>query len=107
MMNALMQMIPPISYDTRLSNFILTTLLMISAHMLEFGIAHYAMRRYKTLSGQDLASHGIVHANAEKGLTQLAKIEFMVVKHIHLRFEMVMRFLSPVVYAIAAGVILH
>jgi len=101
MMNALASMIPPISYATRLSNFILITLLMISAHMLEFGIAHYAMRRYKALLETVNKWEQMSQDNAA-GLPCRVKMEFMVVNRMHLSFEILMRVLSPVIYTIAA-----
>jgi len=111
MMNSLASMIPPISYDTRLSRILLTTLLMISAHMLEFGIAHYAMRRYKALAEkvekwEQMSLDEATNEVPQGGPTRLVKIEFLVVKRIHLSFELMMRILSPVAYAIAVGVIL-
>merc|ERR1712113_1323125 len=48
--SALSASLPPIGYSTRLGDFMSATLMFLTVHMLEFGIAHFAARWYAKLS---------------------------------------------------------
>jgi len=108
--SALASSIPPISYETRLASFMQLTLAMITMHMLEYGMVHYATRRYKVLSEMVKKSEQVLQDNAESdkssGPSHLMQAELVVVKYVALYFEVAVRWISPATYALVAGVLL-
>jgi len=110
-MSALSASIPPISYPTRLSNFMMMTLMIIVVHLFEYGLIHYAARRSKALGKMMERWEQVLQDNSSteksKEPSWLLKIEFRIVTCIDLYVEVATRFLSPLIYAILAAVYLQ
>jgi len=100
-MSALAASIPPISYSTRLEAFMQMTLYMIAVHMLEFGIAHFAARWHKKRSAEK------EHLAWDSKPHRCYRMFDTCVEFLHNHMEVQMRWLSPVIYAVAAAAILH
>jgi len=110
-MSALSASIPPISYSTRLADFMQLTLAMITMHMLEYGVVHFATRRHKLLSERVKKSEQVMQDNTEadrsREPSRLIQMEIAVMNCITRYLEMAARVLSPLIYAVAAAVILQ
>merc|ERR1712066_321172 len=97
--------IPPISYPTKLGRFMMLTMSILVVHMIEFGVAHFAARWHKKLSaekGEASLDGGEAGLQQSRGRRMLATICVLVDTHM----EFHVRWLSPVVYGVAVGVIL-
>eukprot|EP00933_Yihiella_yeosuensis_P014994 TRINITY_DN13201_c0_g1_i1.p1 TRINITY_DN13201_c0_g1~~TRINITY_DN13201_c0_g1_i1.p1 ORF type:complete len:443 (-),score=32.79 TRINITY_DN13201_c0_g1_i1:746-2074(-) len=99
-MNSLSSAIPPISYPTRLSRFLFLTLVMISLHMVEFGLVHFAFSRIKLYKektpvledGMDI----VVRSRSERWMQRWVSF--------HVTYtDMSMRIASPLIYLLCTA----
>jgi hypothetical protein len=103
-MSALATALPPISYATRLESFMVMSLFMISFNMVEYGMVHFATRMTKMYA--DRAKPDEAGEGDGKNKPPVKTIGWRLVSFLNAHFETHMRWLSPLVYAVAAGSIL-
>jgi len=106
-------MIPAISYSTRMDSFMVMTLAMITFHMLEFGLVHFAARQYKKLKEMEgrraqawIADGGESAKGACPERSQKSQVYWTLIEYTHLYLDLHMRWLSPLVFAIATTAML-
>lgn len=111
-LGALASSLPPIAYATRLGSFMLMTLGFIVAHMCEFGMVNYMMRRKKYVEEMK-KKNGTQEADAETAETAEPRMSVMkkaemtfVTTVMHIPFEVYMRVVSPIAYVICSCVIM-
>merc|ERR1712039_803325 len=106
-MSALAAALPPISYATRLESFMVMSLWMITLNMLEYGVVHFSTRVCKMYADRFKPDEAAGADEGNNTITSPAKvIGWRLATFLDANFETHMRWLSPLVFAIAAGVIL-
>jgi len=112
-LSAFAAIIPPISYLTRMEMFMDVTLVMITLHMIEFGMVHFAGRQYKKIV-RDTTQVQAWEGDADKvlpyaaidELPRHAKAYVAAIIFIHLSLDKHMRWVSPAAYVLAIAIIL-